>query len=90
MNDAHRGAFIVTATLSTCAGFWAYGWYEAAPATYSDLSEYGIEYGGEAFIRIAKNTQELIRLVAVPLFSMLLIALTGWGYCIFSGPGRDT
>jgi hypothetical protein len=91
MRESHRTVFWAAAAgLAAGVGFWTYGWYVAVPATYSDLSGYGIEYGGEAFTQIAKNTQKLIRLVAIPLFSMVLISLAGWGYCIFTRPRRET
>jgi len=65
--------------MAIMAGLFAYGEHRATSAIFSDLTHYGIEYGGDAYREIVATTEWHTQLVCVPLAVALIVSLVAWG-----------
>lgn len=76
---SRRTAFDICLGMAIVAGLWAVVWSGATSAIFSDLTRYGIEYRGAAFLEIVAIAQRQLVFVCGPLAVSLIVSLVVWG-----------
>jgi hypothetical protein len=90
MQRFHVVLFVGVVVLALLAGLWSYGFvYAATSIFYSDLLSDEIMYGDPVWNAIVATAQKQVRLVLIPLAVTNLLALIGWGHCLFHCSTQD-
>jgi hypothetical protein len=86
MKQHELSVYTACAVLAVTACGWAYVWYSATSAVFSDLADYGIVYGSEPFTEIVATTQRHIIGIVSPVAAVLIISVTAWGIFLLRRP----
>lgn len=83
MNWSHRGMFCAVLMIAMLTGVWSSVCYSITSSVFSDLGQHGVSPGSESYKDVVVIAKRQIRLVAMPLATVLILSLTGWGYSVF-------
>jgi hypothetical protein len=79
MNDFHRGLYAIVVFWAVVSGAWAWITYDTIDLGFMDV--YSISDDDRE--KVVAITQQQILLISLPIAGIGMVAICGWGYCLF-------